>query len=558
MSGIVMKYDLMQVTPMIHFQADESGATLRASEVKPKLDAFITKRVKNIDDNWLIEKDKSALNYKMKIIANGNPIIEENINKMYFGNMGKDCVKKKTIFYSEKIKLEIVCFIEELRKQIDASIIDFFLNTNFGTRQSKGFGSFLCKKAEDDGYLNWSEIKNSNHYGSKNLIWADFSKNKSIDYAMNNAAMVYAIMKSGINMSKKKKEWDFAFRYCLYNGIIAIPEDMEKYISSKADFNDDKKETSLKKEKEEIKNIRSKTIEDKKKLAVIEEILNCIYQLKNCKSIVEEIVSTENLGNYINDNKNSKNFKIKSKVKTAESWKALLKLLNTVDGKEFDEKVKNALANESTYFYDQNRYIKGFLNAGAGTNVRGDKAFIKLQDSLWRDNGEVGRRKIEENDNSDGQDINYAFLRILLGMADHYEFKDPDRRRIGTVYVRNFNGITIEEGKICGEEELKENIVRFKSPITMKIYEEGIIFIFDQIPDELLGKWFYISKNKEAETDKKELKVDSFIKTPDCWDWTTFIKEFNSYYEKYKTNIKALLYLFEGAEYIEMNIMKRS
>lgn len=32
---------LKQHTPMIHFQHNESGATLRASEVKPLLDKFI-------------------------------------------------------------------------------------------------------------------------------------------------------------------------------------------------------------------------------------------------------------------------------------------------------------------------------------------------------------------------------------------------------------------------------------------------------------------------------------------------------------------------------------
>lgn len=42
MSCIALKYKLKQITPMIHFQADEVGATLRASEVKPRLDKFIT------------------------------------------------------------------------------------------------------------------------------------------------------------------------------------------------------------------------------------------------------------------------------------------------------------------------------------------------------------------------------------------------------------------------------------------------------------------------------------------------------------------------------------
>lgn len=36
---------LEQVTPMIHFQAKEEGAILRASEVKPRLDKYIVKKL---------------------------------------------------------------------------------------------------------------------------------------------------------------------------------------------------------------------------------------------------------------------------------------------------------------------------------------------------------------------------------------------------------------------------------------------------------------------------------------------------------------------------------
>jgi hypothetical protein len=36
-----LKIQLKQHTPIIHFQHDQAGATLRASEVKPKLDRFL-------------------------------------------------------------------------------------------------------------------------------------------------------------------------------------------------------------------------------------------------------------------------------------------------------------------------------------------------------------------------------------------------------------------------------------------------------------------------------------------------------------------------------------
>ena len=42
MNKLVVK--LKQHTPLIHFQHSQEGATLRASEVKPKLDKYIIKK----------------------------------------------------------------------------------------------------------------------------------------------------------------------------------------------------------------------------------------------------------------------------------------------------------------------------------------------------------------------------------------------------------------------------------------------------------------------------------------------------------------------------------
>ena len=76
-------FKLKQHTPIIHFQADQKGATLRASELKPKLDRFLIDKVGMLDDNgkpkekyksWFIGGGKKhlALDYKVKIEANNN------------------------------------------------------------------------------------------------------------------------------------------------------------------------------------------------------------------------------------------------------------------------------------------------------------------------------------------------------------------------------------------------------------------------------------------------------------------------------------------------------
>ena len=80
-----LEIKLKQHTPLIHFQYDQEGATLRASEVKPKLDKFILTRLgkehgyaadkaydagKEIAKQygWLVGKgDHPALDYKVSI-----------------------------------------------------------------------------------------------------------------------------------------------------------------------------------------------------------------------------------------------------------------------------------------------------------------------------------------------------------------------------------------------------------------------------------------------------------------------------------------------------------
>lgn len=166
--------DLEAQSPLIHFQTDSAHSrttTLRASEVKPKLDRFLLKKLQVLNNYKDIQEIKSnhelfftdpehnALNYTMKIEnKNRNPtIIDLNPrnNKsesydLYYGNMGKNGEEIKKGVISDP-RVTIFCFIPELRKIIQDNIIEFFLISNFGTMQNKGFGSFLPL---DCGYNN--------------------------------------------------------------------------------------------------------------------------------------------------------------------------------------------------------------------------------------------------------------------------------------------------------------------------------------------------------------------------------------------------------------------
>lgn len=191
--GYKRTISIKQVTPIIHFQWNEEGACIRGSEFKPKFDRFILEHKKEyenklnaiIDDSCYCDKENGALNYKIRISPSSNDkdvsdtigrdiaklkvdnnesvewekkkqekkkIDKEHIgiNGLYFGNMGKteeEIIEKykEAIKYRDDIKVTFVCTNEKLQKIIDGAFEDFIAITNFGTRQNKGFGSFVTE-----------------------------------------------------------------------------------------------------------------------------------------------------------------------------------------------------------------------------------------------------------------------------------------------------------------------------------------------------------------------------------------------------------------------------
>jgi hypothetical protein len=171
---------LKQHTPIIHFQHYQGGATLRASELKPKLDKFLIAKFEKTSINynkWLIGKsDSHSLNYKLKILCENNNLLhyieepkrnadnsfKQKTSKegevstetysypLFFGNMGKDYYEnssiKKFLFTSNVITLNISSFNSDLLEKIKKYFAEFIAQENFGSRQDKGFGSFYIHK----------------------------------------------------------------------------------------------------------------------------------------------------------------------------------------------------------------------------------------------------------------------------------------------------------------------------------------------------------------------------------------------------------------------------
>jgi hypothetical protein len=202
-----LKFTLKQHTPLIHFQHDQAGAILRATEVKPKLDQFLIRKYGGIEvitdthPDWLIgDGQNPSLDYKLRIIPVSNPISKPivytstNDGKFrpnfpcIFGNI-RDGEQKVFRICAEQ-KIEIISFNNSLRDIIHQEIKNFFFENSYGFRQSKGFGSFFI--GDFPGDLLYS-----------NLYFTNNRKPNDYENLFLEIDLFYRCLKSGLNLKIK-------------------------------------------------------------------------------------------------------------------------------------------------------------------------------------------------------------------------------------------------------------------------------------------------------------------------------------------------------------------
>lgn len=262
-------------SPMVHFQAFTDGATIRPSEVKPKLDKFIIEKLlkhtkatslaelrkgeyKDIFQSDKGDADNDALDYKMQILCDEAPVViplniqagkapnelKNQLKKignaqayaLFYGNSGQKMDDQKFGVFSNPT-VRIICFNEKIRTLIEQYIEEFFLVTNFGTMQSKGFGSFAPahlierKNAQEAGKISADTmtqvaayLKEKNGGECYYFDYSDFprtdsskgkvdqnkdsrnQKNSRCIKMFEDIIMFYSIMKTGRNISKTDRK----------------------------------------------------------------------------------------------------------------------------------------------------------------------------------------------------------------------------------------------------------------------------------------------------------------------------------------------------------------
>lgn len=182
---------LVQDTPMWHFQGAFDDCCLRATEVKPKLDRFLLAKLDkgelsvngcaltsrdDVPSTWWANEDKTAFNYKMRISAESRSIIESqvpdldrrtgqqktdrngkpvfrNLYPIYFARVGADETGDMELVRMSGIRVELIVSDDRLAECIAPIIPAFFASHSFGARQDKGFGCFRVSGAGSTGQL---------------------------------------------------------------------------------------------------------------------------------------------------------------------------------------------------------------------------------------------------------------------------------------------------------------------------------------------------------------------------------------------------------------------
>ena len=192
-----LEFELKQHTPIIHFQARDIGATLRASEVKPKLDRFLLREYEKEIPQSVIkrgteEDHRPSLDFKIKFISQNAKRESANKAPMYFGNLKSD-KPKRLVFDDNGVSMIILVRDDTLRGLIENGISKFFLLHNFGSRQSKGYGSFT--------------IANQGLSGIRSLYKYSFEiKSKDYNDVLKQINYFYKSLRSGINEYRTNRD----------------------------------------------------------------------------------------------------------------------------------------------------------------------------------------------------------------------------------------------------------------------------------------------------------------------------------------------------------------
>ena len=197
----LVSFELSAHTPLIHFE-NHPDATLRGSELKPKFDKFL---IQSGYEKFAKEAEngKRYFTYRVAINAKNKPtqtMIEPKKRgiPLFFGNMGDGYAKNPKYFVRADVEVRFFSFDTRVLKAIKKEFPKFLASTNFGTRSSKGYGSFFIKDEPFDPDL----IEADNLYKITLAAQEHPNELKELD-------IFYKFLRSGYNLKNRNGDPTF-------------------------------------------------------------------------------------------------------------------------------------------------------------------------------------------------------------------------------------------------------------------------------------------------------------------------------------------------------------
>lgn len=221
------------------------------------MDKFLIKHAfnDNFDDykthliGWKEGKEKDAFlnklafDYKVKINSSDTSPMQINKFPLYFGNLSDDGdkIEKKFMFSNKPLSIVFTSFNSVLLDKINLHFKEFLFNTNFGSRQSKGFGSFYL-----DGF-NLNDVptsktfkfsidlrlKKDNRANEKLRSYGDFEK------IFTKIELLYKSLRSGINDIGPNNTPRFYFKPMMFRFALKYEIQWDKKTIKQHYFNED-------------------------------------------------------------------------------------------------------------------------------------------------------------------------------------------------------------------------------------------------------------------------------------------------------------------------------
>lgn len=217
---------LQQNTPMIHFQAEEAGATLRATAVKPALDRFLIEICKSEPDikSWMHDTTNKAFDYRMTFRAEAWAKVENEALKKYNNAQMPYFAKSDGVMCSMSVTMTIISAKGDLLDKIRENIAAFFLLHNFGVRGTKGYGSFQVVSINGESVTCTEDaiqdaVKKLSGEFEPNLYKLPLNNCSNWGTALAGVNSIYAQMKSGRNHPSRDDLYRPAVLSKLYRGV---------------------------------------------------------------------------------------------------------------------------------------------------------------------------------------------------------------------------------------------------------------------------------------------------------------------------------------------------